>query len=97
MNNSGRFASYALSRHTRWAVEENFIYMINTATGKSLHLSYPEAAFFDLFSRNYRFDQVVAMVARVDTLTLADTYSLGIELLEKWTRLGFFEKQESPP
>ncbi len=81
--------AYQCAPSVRWAVEMYGIFLINEHTGRSGFLGYPQAALWDLMTRNYSYAQTLRVFQAITSLQVNDAERLIMETLEEWTRSGF--------
>ena len=81
--------TYQCTPHTKWAVEMYGIFLINEKTGTSSSLGYPQAAIWDLLTRNYSYPEMLRLLCRITTLQTNEAEKLLAESLEKWINSGF--------
>jgi hypothetical protein len=77
----------------RWAVEIDGIVLLNELTGKSIKLTYPQAALWDFISRGDSPNHIPRKLALVASLELAAAERLAEEAIAGLVRDGFLLRE----
>jgi hypothetical protein len=67
--------------------------LLTDGKGNVRFVAYPEAAVWDLVSRGYRDNKVIAMMQSIASLDVETTKHLVLDSLENWTQYGFLYKE----
>ena len=84
---------YLCPPEIEWAVEPDGVLLINQPAGKTVFLTYPRAAVWDLFSRGYGCDKVIELVSIASGLSPDRAAGLINETALDLAAAGFLEKQ----
>jgi hypothetical protein len=85
--------TFRLSSGVQWVVDR-FTVTVRAADGTSTRLHYPDAAIWDLVSRDYPFARVVALLAHIAALDRGAAESLVYARFEEWAAAGLLERRE---
>ena len=83
---------YLIGPGVGWVVESKGV-LVRNADGNRF-LDYPQAAVWDLFSRGYRFAQVVSMVAAIVSVDHETSRTIVTKAVDDWMGCGFLTKAE---
>ncbi len=75
-----------------WAVDLAGITVIHSATGCVASLEYHEAALWDLLSRGYSYDRLIALVCAIASLEPQDAEQWVLTTTKEWTEAGLLVK-----
>jgi hypothetical protein len=72
----------------RWAVEDEGILVIDTGSGASHFLGYPDAAVWDLLARDYSGSRLARMLCLIGAFGWSESQRLIDTLLAEWETAG---------
>jgi hypothetical protein len=87
-------ATYRCAPFTKWAVELDGILVINKESGATNFLKYPQAAIWDLLTREYSYEHIVDMVSAITSLQEDEVNTLIAACLAEWAQTGFLRTAE---
>ena len=79
---------YTCQEDIGWVVEVKHIILIQSETGSTWTLSYPDATIWDLLTRNYSFDRIVYLLATVTSIDLELAEQMVLGKLDEWLKVG---------
>jgi hypothetical protein len=83
----------SIADHIRWAVQINGIHVSDTKTGCQYHLSYPQAAVWDMLSRHYGREAMAQRIAPIAGLDCETAGRLVDETLTRWYAEGLIDME----
>jgi hypothetical protein len=83
----------SIADHIQWAVQSDGIHVIDTKTGCQHHLSYPQAAVWDMLSRHYGRDAMAQRIAPIAGVDSATAGRLVDETLSGWCAEGLVKME----
>jgi hypothetical protein len=78
-----------------WLVDAYGITLIEKKTGKVHYLNYPEAAIWDLMTRNYTSDRIIAMLSAILSLKQEKAEPLFFKTIKEWSDKGLLIKESN--
>ena len=87
------FVNYTCASHVRWAVTTHGIILVDQSAGSNRLLSYPEAAVWDLITRDFSYTQTVRMLCAIASMKVDEANRFILESLEDWAEDGFLVKR----
>ncbi len=91
--NSRASVSYAISTHTQWVVERKGVVLIHALENRFTRLAYPEAAAWDLLTRNWTRREMILMLAVIAAVDQAAAETLLDGCLEQWGDQGWLTRE----
>ena len=86
--------SYQCMAAVQWVVEAGSIVLVNRESGATCSLEYPQAAIWDLMTRDYLYEQMLPMLSAITGLDKKNVHAILVESLKDWERNGFSLKTE---
>lgn len=86
---------YRIANYIRWVVQVDAVHVINTQTGGHHRLFYPQAAIWDMLSRNYSIDKIAHLLMPIADVNVEEAQHLVKDILSDWRSEGFL-KTETP-
>jgi hypothetical protein len=80
--------TYQCAPHIKWAVDTQGIMLMNQDTAEVHRLANPQAAVWDLITREYPYPKTVGMLAAIAALDETAAEHLLMESLQAWTEAG---------
>lgn len=87
---------YQCASHTYWIVEQQGIVLINISENRYSRLYYPEAAIWDLLTRNLPYDRLLRMLMVISSLDNESAASLIEQSLKQWIANGWLIERTTP-
>ncbi len=87
---------YAISAHTQWVVEQKGVVLIHALENRCTWLAYPEAAVWDLLTRDWSRREMISMLAVIAAVDEAAAEILLDGCLERWTHQGWLTREVKP-
>ena len=87
---------YQCASNTCWIVEQQGILLINTSENRYSRLHYPEAAIWDLLTRNWPYAHLLRMLAVIFSLNSDEAVLLLEQSLEQWIANGWLIERITP-
>ena len=81
----------------QWTVEQWGIYLVDSSDGKAHRLVYPEAALWDLLSRDTNFSRLVELMRAITGMSSDGAAGFIEETLDVWIKAGMLERVEQSP
>jgi len=85
-----RITVYRCKPGVQWLVDLHSIFIIDRDTGNQMTLKYPEAGVWELIGRGYSFDEILRMIAVIESMDQKEAEGLIKSCLNTWVRRGFF-------
>lgn len=82
--NSQASIGYTISAHTQWVVERKGVVLIHALENRSTRLAYPEAAVWDLLTRDWTKREIISMLTVIAAVDQSDAETLLDGCLEQW-------------
>ena len=82
-----------IPEHVRWVVQVDAIHVIDTHSGGHCRLPYPQAAVWDMLSRNYSRDKIVYLLMSIAGLDEEQARGFVNDTLTGWGSDGLINKK----
>lgn len=82
-----------IAEHIRWVVQVDAIHIIDTRSGGHCRLPYPQAAVWDMLSRNYAREKIVYLLMPIAGLDEERAWGLVNDTLADWYSDGLIKKR----
>jgi hypothetical protein len=84
-----RSIAYHCHPETTWTVQKEGLFLVRRDTGESIIVNYPEAALWDLVSRQVPIHRVMKMMTFVNHADLDTVRSWIVKTIEIWMHEGW--------
>jgi len=85
--------TFRCNPHIKSAVELNGVVILNLDSGDSIFIGYPQAAVWDLVSRDFSFKQILKMISAITGQNEVEVERLIIECLNDWAENGYLARE----
>ena len=86
------FKDLIIMPHITWTIESQGICLMDTRSGNSSYLAYPEAALWDLLMRGYAHPEILEMLSAITSVKKERTTVFIQDCITEWLETGYLKQ-----